>query len=136
MRRYAIFTALAAALTLGAPLAHAGDRDLRAAECRKDARNCQPTAQNGDTRHLAPERSRHDQQSRKEVRQSRGDERRAPRIGDDAREGQAYLRGKDSRLAAPPRGQEYRVLRDQIVLVDQKTKRIVNVVGPVSGTRR
>lgn len=55
-----------------------------------------------------------------------------PRIGDNARRGQRFERTTNSRFAAPPRGQEYRVVDGTLVRVDSKTLQIVAVVGLLS----
>lgn len=55
---------------------------------------------------------------------------KAPKVGQSAKAGQSYQRSTNSRLSAPPKGQEYRVVNDEIVLADTKTKKIVKVLGP------
>ncbi len=57
---------------------------------------------------------------------------RAPRVGDSGRQGRPFQQASNSRFAPPPRGQEYRVLNDRLVLVDKTTLAIVSVLGLVS----
>lgn len=57
---------------------------------------------------------------------------KAPRIGDSGRGGQGFQRASNSRFKAPPRGQEYRVVNEHLVLVDSRTLKIVTVVGLLS----
>lgn len=56
----------------------------------------------------------------------------APKIGASGRQGQPFQRQADSRFAAPPRGQDYRVVNDHLVLVDKNTLKIVTVIGLLS----
>ncbi|TRW99375.1 hypothetical protein FNJ84_01490 [Paracoccus sp. M683] len=53
----------------------------------------------------------------------------APRVGDSGRSGQPIERARNSRFDAPPRGQEYRVVDEHLVLVDSNSKQIVTVLG-------
>ncbi|WP_313352311.1 hypothetical protein [Paracoccus sp. (in: a-proteobacteria)] len=55
-----------------------------------------------------------------------------PAIGQSAANAKPFQRAQNSRFASPPRGQEYRVLNDHLVLVDQKTLEVVAVVGLLS----
>jgi len=52
-----------------------------------------------------------------------------PRVGDRAHEARRFVRGADSRLPPPPRGQEYRVMDSHVVLVDRNTLAVVTVIG-------
>lgn len=51
------------------------------------------------------------------------------RPGHSAARGRPFHRGKNSRFHAPPRGQEYRVVNDHLVLADSRTLQIVAVLG-------
>ncbi|MFE3837250.1 hypothetical protein [Pseudogemmobacter sonorensis] len=52
-----------------------------------------------------------------------------PRAGDNGRNGQPFQRATNSRFKAPPRGQEYRVVNEHLVLIDSDTLKIVTVLG-------
>lgn len=56
----------------------------------------------------------------------------APKIGASGRQGKPFQRTSDSRFAAPPKGQDYRVVNDHLVLVNKDTLKIVTVVGLLS----
>lgn len=56
----------------------------------------------------------------------------APRIGESGRSGQHFQRAQNSRFNTAPRGQEYRVVNDHLVLVHSRTLAIVSVVGLLS----
>jgi len=53
----------------------------------------------------------------------------SPRAGDNGKNGRPYQRAKNSRFKEPPRGQEYRVVNDHLVLVDSRTSKVVSVLG-------
>lgn len=53
----------------------------------------------------------------------------APRKGVSARHAGRFDRAQNSRFKAPPRGQEYRVMNDHLVLVDSRTLQVVTVLG-------
>ncbi|MFC3060303.1 hypothetical protein [Paenirhodobacter populi] len=55
----------------------------------------------------------------------------APRIGDSARKAPPLQQARNSRLPAPPKNQHYRVLDDRVVRVDDKTMKVVAVIGMV-----
>lgn len=57
---------------------------------------------------------------------------RAPIVGQRAANSRPYQRAHNSRFAPPPRGQEFRLVNDHLVLVDQKTLNILTVVGLLS----
>lgn len=60
----------------------------------------------------------------------RGHEHRpAPRAGESGKHGQRFERAGSSRFKAPPRGQEYRVINEHLVLVDSNTLKVVTVLG-------
>jgi len=56
----------------------------------------------------------------------------APKIGDSAKSGKAFVRAANSRVSAPPSGQEYRVVKNNLVLMTTKTGKIAKVLGPIS----
>ncbi len=57
---------------------------------------------------------------------------KGPKIGDSGHKGQPSRQAGNSRFKAPPRGQEYRVVNDRLVLVDKDTLKIVAVLGLLS----
>ena len=57
---------------------------------------------------------------------------RAPAIGDRIRGGQPFQRANNSRFPPPPHGQEYRVVRGNLVLIDTDTLAVVAVLGVLS----
>lgn len=56
---------------------------------------------------------------------------KAPRVGDTARKAPPLQQAKNSRLPAPPKNQHYRVVDDRVVRVDDRTMKIVAVIGIV-----
>jgi len=56
----------------------------------------------------------------------------APKVGDSAKSGKAFVRASNSRVSAPPAGQEYRVVKNNLVLMTSKTGKIVKVLGPIA----
>ncbi|WP_112313161.1 hypothetical protein [Pseudogemmobacter bohemicus] len=56
----------------------------------------------------------------------------SPKKGDSAREGSPFQRAPNSRFGVPPRGQEYRVVGDHLVLADSQSMRVVAVIGLLS----
>lgn len=58
-----------------------------------------------------------------------GAHRATPRPGENGRGGQRFERAGSSRFKAPPRGQEYRVINEHLVLVDSNTLKVVTVLG-------
>ncbi|MAM41109.1 hypothetical protein [uncultured Paracoccus sp.] len=56
----------------------------------------------------------------------------APRAGDNGKAGKPFQRSANSRFKAPPKGEEYRVVDDHLVLVDSNTMKIVTVLGLLS----
>jgi|GEM_PF-5479295 len=61
---------------------------------------------------------------------------RPPRVGEHLRNARPFQRAPGSRFRAPPRGQEYRVANDHLVLVNSKTLQVVAVVGLLSSLLR
>ena len=62
--------------------------------------------------------------------------RKPPRIGTSAQGAQPFMPAPDSRFGPLPRGQEYRVADEHLVLVDSQTLRIVSVVGLLAALMR
>lgn len=62
--------------------------------------------------------------------------RKGPRIGDHARGGKVFQHSKYKKVKAPPRGQEYRIIDDRVVLVNKDTLRIIAIIGMVSALTR
>ncbi|ABL71512.1 hypothetical protein [Paracoccus denitrificans] len=158
MRRFFMITAIAATTLGSSQMAMAETRpDGPPPECRQNDRKC-PAPPSKDARkkgerskgeHRPPpsaEARRDGHKPRQapdhrpgEGREAKGkppaDGRQALRVGDSGRDGRAFQRAGNSRYAPAPRGQEYRVIRDQLVLVDQKSKRIVSILGPIHAQR-
>lgn len=129
MQRFPFMALLAASLLalLTAPVAvqaqrlHTGQRpDAPPPECRQQDRPCPPPRAQDKPgprddrkkhRHAAPPA--------------------APHPGEDARAGRVWTPPQGSRMARAPRGQEYRVIGDHLVLLDSHSRRIVSVVAPV-----
>lgn len=94
-------------------------RDDAPDETRRDAHPARPPAQDGrHPRHAAEHR------------------RDTPHIGDSGRGGQAVHRAPDSRFRPAPQGQEYRVVKDYLVLIDSRTQKIVTVLGRLDPSGR
>lgn len=55
--------------------------------------------------------------------------KQAPKPGASGRDGHPFQQAAKSRFPAPPKGQQYRVVQDNLVLVDSKTMTIVKVLG-------
>ena len=60
------------------------------------------------------------------------DERRPP----DLREARGLRASEKRQLPPPPRGREYRVVNDRVVLIDPATMRIVQEVGSLGRLQR
>jgi len=54
---------------------------------------------------------------------------KTPHPGESARTGRPFQQAAKSRFPTPPAGQQYRVVQDNLVLVDSKTMTIVKVLG-------
>ncbi len=150
MRRFFMMTAIAATALGSGQMAMAETRpDGPPPECRQNDRKC-PAPPSKDAPRKAKRSERKAPPPPAEVkrgehkprpaeappRNAKGkhapDGRKALRVGDSIRDGRPFQRAANSRFAAPPRGQEYRVVHDQVVLVDQKTKRIAQILGPAN----
>ena len=57
---------------------------------------------------------------------------RAVQVGDSGAMGQRFRQADNSRFKTPPRGQEYRVINDRLVLVNKDTLKVVAVLGLLS----
>lgn len=140
MNRFLMIAAVAATALGGGQMALADSRPTPP-ECRQNDRKCpeprpaETKRKDGDRREQPRDAHRNGNHRPDQPRDARRAEHRAPRPGDNGRDARPFVRAENSRFAPAPRGQEYRVIRDQLVLVDQKTKRIVSVLGPVEGRR-
>lgn len=52
-----------------------------------------------------------------------------PKPGASGRDGRPFQQASNSRFPTPPKGQQYRVVQDNLVLVDSKTMTIIKVLG-------
>lgn len=136
--KWNVLTGLALATTLAASLATAPagmaqPRDQ--SHCPPGQRNCtQQHHQPGQGGHrTAPRTWQHAEAPRQAPRAAH---REAPRVGQSARGGQPFHRAHNSRFRAPPRGQEYRVVNDHLVLVDSRTLKVVTVLGLLGALTR
>lgn len=137
IRKYLLLTPLAATFAMASlTAAHAQPKDQP--PCPRDQQHCeqpQPREnsekQDNHTREQPARQTRHEQPQRQQPKVAEN-EGHAPRAGDSSRSGRPFERAANSRVSAPPRGQEYRVVDDYLVLSDSDSQKIVNVVGPVS----
>lgn len=143
-----VFGALSAALmlSLAAPAANAnqpGQPDRTQARCEAGQTGCpQPPhhkkdAQKADKRHdgAQPQGAGHQNgkpQGKKPQEHRAENRQRPPHEGDSARGAPPLQRAQNSRLPAPPKNQHYRVLNERVVRVDDKTMKVVAVIGLVS----
>lgn len=150
MRRFFMLTAIAATALATGQAAMADNRpDGPRPECRQNDRDCPPPppkdaprkAKRNEGKAPPPpaEVNRGEHKPRPAEAPPRNartkhtpDGRKPLRVGDSIRDGRPFQRASTSRFAPPPPGQEYRVVHDQVVLVDKKTKRIVQILGPVN----
>jgi len=108
MRRFLMMTAIAATTLGAAQIASANSRpEGPPPACQRDRKDCQKPPQVEPPRH--DERQRH---------------------GDNGHQGKVFHPGKGGKLAEAPRGKEYRVIGDKLVLVNKRTHQIVRVIGP------
>ncbi len=133
MKRTVILATAVATMFGSVSVAQAQSRDNGA--CRPGESRCEqqqgkkPVQQQGQrpqaerTPERAPERPA--AQKRLEPQQRIA----SPRAGDNGKNGRPYQRAKNSRFKEPPRGQEYRVVNDHLVLVDSRTSKVVSVLG-------
>lgn len=139
MQRFPIIPMLAATLLalLTAPVAVQAQTVKAGAppECRQQDRKCPPPGQQpGPDRKARGHDGAHDggrDAGRGDRREVRRDHPPAPRVGADGRAGRHWTPPRDSRLPPAPRGREYRVIGDHLVLVDRQSQRVVSVVVPL-----
>lgn len=136
MRISLVMVALTASLAMIAPASFAQPRNDR--PCAPGQRNCtQPAPSGHSASRSGPQNPPRATEARRPAPQAqRAQHREAPRIGHSARGGQPFQRAPDSRFNAPPRGQEYRVVNDHLVLVDSRTLKIVSIIGLLSALTR
>lgn len=128
--RHLLSLATAVALSLGAASAGLAQNGP-AVTCGKAPGVCQQSTQGAQNSH-GPAKGHATEKRPVVVQKAPVHQTSAPRIGDSGRHGQRFERHANSRFAAPPRGQEYRVVDGNLVRVDSKTLRIVAVVGLLS----
>ncbi|MDS9469377.1 hypothetical protein RGQ15_17580 [Paracoccus sp. MBLB3053] len=142
MRRFLMMTAIAATTLGSAQLAQAEARpDGPPPVCRQDQKDC-PKPQKAEQKKHRDDRAGRPGDDRRgpppEMRAGRQEPRRddqpgmAPRhlrVGDNGAAGTPFKPGKDMRLKEAPRGKEYRVIDDRLVLVNKKDHKIVEVLG-------
>lgn len=143
--RHLIMFATAAAITLsGVSASHAQPQPRTTDDCPRGQQTCvkpdQPRAPEGRgkeaDRRPAPQTAPSRQDNRPAQAAPRRDNRPAPHAGASARNGQPFQRAPGSRFAAPPRGQEYRVVNEHLVLVDSRSQNIVTVLGLLNSLTR
>lgn len=139
MRRFLMMTAIAATTLGAAQVAQADARpDGPPPVCRPDQKKCPEAPHGVKPRKDAP---REDRRGPPPPAETRGNDQahRGPRPGDGPEHirraeagdhGRVFKPGRDSRLEKAPRGKEYRVIDDKLVLVNKKDKKIVRVIGP------
>lgn len=57
---------------------------------------------------------------------------RGPHVGDSGKGGRSIQQARNSRLPAPPKNEHYRVIDDHVVRVNDKSQKIVAIVGLAS----
>ncbi len=146
MRRFLMLTAMAVT-TLAGQAAMANDRpEGPPPECRQHDRKCPEQPKRQKPGHDRGKGDRPAAEARRDAQHPPGpaarrdDRRESParkiaRVGDSARDARPFRPGRDSRVAPAPRGQEYRVIGDRLVLVDPSSQRILSVVGRLAGDR-
>jgi len=120
MRRFLMMTAIAATTLGAAQIASADSRpEGPPPACQRDRKDCQKPPQ-AQPDHKAPRQG--------DGQPQRHDEPK--RHGDNGHQGKIFHPGKGGKLAEAPRGKEYRVIGDKLVLVNKRTHQIVRVIGP------
>lgn len=98
--------------------------------------NCQgpaPCEKKVETKKKTGHRNDAKQDSRREGKaETRNQGHQPPRVGESARRAPQLQQAKNSRLPAPPKNQHYRVMDDRVVRVDDKTLKVVAVIGLAS----
>ncbi|HEY0213439.1 MAG TPA: hypothetical protein VGC40_07620 [Paenirhodobacter sp.] len=65
----------------------------------------------------------------KNVTQQTSGKAKAPHVGDSARKASTLQQAKNSRLPTLPKNQHYRIMDDRVVRVDDKTMKVVAILG-------
>lgn len=110
-----------------APGARPGDRGAQPGHGQQ-----QGGSQNGPKGHNQFAQNQQGQQQKGQKHQAQNSGKKsakAPKVGSSGRDGKPFQRSSGSRFSAPPKGQEYRVVNDHLVLVNKDTLKIVTVVG-------
>lgn len=140
MRRILILSALViAGLGTSQPSFAQSKPERPAAECHdRGAKKCPPARegknhrekQDHHTGKRQPNDDRRDDRHQARRDPHHKDDRPAPpRIGDNVGQGERFRPSRKMHLPDAPRGQQYRVIGDHIVLVDKHNHRITQVVG-------
>ena len=131
---------MATAMALGGTIAATAPASAQpapppAVDCPKNAKSCReapqpPRDQKARDQKSQPPRGQEERNAKPrrpepERAHSARNERRAP----DLREARGLRASEKRQLPAPPRGREYRVVDDRVVLIDPVTMRIVQEVG-------
>ncbi|MDP3339230.1 hypothetical protein [Frigidibacter sp.] len=139
MKRFVILATAAATMFGSVSVSHAQSRSNDA--CRPGESRCEqqqgkrPVQQQGQQQGQRPqaERASPDRATNRPAAQKAPEHNQkriaSPRAGDNGKNGRPYQRAKGSRFKEPPRGQEYRVVNDHLVLVDNRTSKVVSVLG-------
>ncbi|WP_172327255.1 hypothetical protein [Mangrovicoccus sp. HB161399] len=132
MARFASLAAAAAVLTLAlSPAAFAQSQGGQQPACKPGEQHCvQPQGQAAGN--AAKQQGHKDQAKPQAKGQKQGSAHAAPHVGDSAKAGRQVQPPAHGQLKAPPKGQEYRVIDDQVVRVDSSTLKILAVVGLAS----
>ncbi|AMY67367.1 hypothetical protein [Frigidibacter mobilis] len=127
MKRLAIFATAAATMLGSATAIHAQPHSNDA--CRPGESRCLPQqGQKSQPGKGSPELGS-DRSAAPRPGETPATRVAAPQAGDSGKGGRPYQRARDSRFREPPRGQEYRVVNDHLVLVDSRTSKVVTVLG-------
>lgn len=120
-----------AALAITSPSLQAQQHDNRQQGCSEQHdRNCNPRGNDrddgrADQRHDSHQRDHRDANNR---RHDNG-KHNGPKVGDNGQRGRPYHPNDHKRFPEPPHGKEYRIIDDNVVLVDKDTLKIVAVLG-------
>ena len=119
----------AASLALSAaPAAFADTRGSGGAVCQPNDKGCtMPVQKSGK----APAEGKSTAKSPAKST-AKKDGSRGPQVSDSGAKGAPFKQAGNSRFKTPPKGQEYRVVNERLVLVDKQTMQIVTVVGLLS----
>lgn len=140
--RYLTLLATAAALSFTAVPASFAD-NAKSDQCGRD-RHCSQSQDQGnqhsDRKDIGDKSPARAQESRnRQIAQhntpTKTQARKAPARGGDGAHGARVTRNANSKFGPAPRGQEYRLVDDHLVLVDSNSKRIQSVLGLMNDFR-